>query len=150
MAQILGSRYQNQSAFILGDILMVAFTLPIKPSWVRIHARIRTHDGLVCDLCQSNLSSTCNSVSFNELFQTFRSFSFYIVRKKEGALSWQTNPFGRILVFLYCVFQIFGRLLLFTLIGYFFKTFYSILVITYLQLSNKRQVLKLSDNIILV
>ena len=57
-----------------------------------------------------------------------RSFSFYIVRKKDGALSFQSNPMGRILIFLYCVFQIFGRLLLFVLVGYYFQNFHSILV----------------------
>jgi hypothetical protein len=52
----------------------------------------------------------------------------YNAKKKDGALSFQTNPWGQILMFLYCMSQIFGRILLFTLIGYFFKNFVAILV----------------------
>jgi len=41
-----------------------------------------------------------STILFIQIYKknNFRSFSVYIARKKDGALSFKTNPFGRILV----------------------------------------------------
>ncbi len=55
------------------------------------------------------------------------SFTAYIASQKKGALSFQNNFTGRILLLLWCIFQICGRLLLLTLMGYLFQNFWSII-----------------------
>jgi hypothetical protein len=55
------------------------------------------------------------------------SFTAYIAIQKKGALSFQNNFPGRILLLLWCIFQICGRLLLLTLMGYLFEKFWIII-----------------------